>query len=257
MGALRLDQGAHDERRRQPAAGLGDGAAPIARPFVFRKYLDFGAINAMRDLHAQIRREVARKDMVDHVKLGPGGIREIEFIAQVFQLIRGGRDPALQIRPTLDVLALLAERQLIPAETERRTARSLCLSAPPRTPPAVRRGQADPHAAGRSPPTAQVIARSMDFPDWPAMLAVLDDHRDKVSRHFEDVFSDPEAGEHPLTGLWLGQLDEDSAHRSARQLGFPSTARSRCPPRRIARFQPLSAAARYPTARASTPSARA
>jgi hypothetical protein len=81
------------------------------RPFVFRKYLDFGAINAMRDLHAQIRREVARKDMAEHIKLGPGGIREIEFMAQVFQLIRGGREPALQIRPTLQVLALLAERR--------------------------------------------------------------------------------------------------------------------------------------------------
>ena len=90
----------------------------IARPFVFRKYLDFGAINAMRDLHAQIRREVARKDMADHVKLGPGGIREIEFIAQVFQLIRGGRDPSLQIRATLSVLKLLVERRLIPRETE-------------------------------------------------------------------------------------------------------------------------------------------
>jgi glutamate-ammonia-ligase adenylyltransferase len=54
----------------------------ISRPFVFRKYLDFGAINAMRDLHAQIRREVARKDKVGHVKLGPGGIREVEFIAR-------------------------------------------------------------------------------------------------------------------------------------------------------------------------------
>jgi hypothetical protein len=56
--------------------------------------------------------------MVDHVKLGPGGIREIEFIAQVFQLIRGGRDPALQIRPTLSVLKLLVERKLLPAESE-------------------------------------------------------------------------------------------------------------------------------------------
>src|SRR5690606_8805009 len=75
----------------------------IARPFVFRKYLDFGAINAMRDLHAQIRREVSRRDRIHNVKLGPGGIREIEFIAQVFQLIRGGRDSGLQIRPTLKV----------------------------------------------------------------------------------------------------------------------------------------------------------
>ena len=70
----------------------GAELSAIARPFIFRKYLDFGAINAMRDLHAQIRREVARKDMTNNVKLGPGGIREIEFLAQVFQLIRGGRD---------------------------------------------------------------------------------------------------------------------------------------------------------------------
>jgi glutamate-ammonia-ligase adenylyltransferase len=89
----------------------------ICRPFVFRKYLDYGAINAMRDLHAQIRREVARKDMAEHIKLGPGGIREIEFMAQVFQLIRGGREPVLQIRPTLQVLALLVERRLLPAES--------------------------------------------------------------------------------------------------------------------------------------------
>ena len=72
-----------------------DELEKIRRPFVFRKYLDFGTINAMRDLHAQIRREVARKDMATNIKLGPGGIREIEFIAQVFQLIRGGRDAQL------------------------------------------------------------------------------------------------------------------------------------------------------------------
>ena len=89
----------------------------IRRPFVFRKYLDFGAINAMRDLHAQIRHEVMKKDQADNVKLGPGGIREIEFIAQVFQLIRGGRDQALQIQPTLSVLKLLADNQTLAAET--------------------------------------------------------------------------------------------------------------------------------------------
>ena len=81
----------------------------VARPFVFRKYLDFGAINAMRALHAQIRQEVTRKDRIEHIKLGPGGIREIEFIAQVFQLIRGGRESSLQIRPTLLVLDRLGQ----------------------------------------------------------------------------------------------------------------------------------------------------
>jgi glutamate-ammonia-ligase adenylyltransferase len=76
-----------------------DELEALRKPFVFRKYLDFGAFGSMRDLHAQIRREVARKDMADNIKLGPGGIREIEFIAQVFQLIRGGRIPSLQMRP--------------------------------------------------------------------------------------------------------------------------------------------------------------
>src|SRR5258706_6722105 len=67
--------------------------AAIVRPFVYRKYLDYGSFAAMRELHAQIREEVARRELSDQIKLGPGGIREIEFVAQVFQLIRGGRDP--------------------------------------------------------------------------------------------------------------------------------------------------------------------
>lgn len=222
-------------------AALGDWMAAlrrISRPFVFRKYLDFGAINAMRDLHAQIRREVARKDMADHVKLGPGGIREIEFIAQVFQLIRGGRDPALQIRPTLSVLKLLVERKLLPAENEhelreayvflRRLEHRLQYVEDKQT-----------HRLPEDPAERASIAQSMDFADWPAMLAVLNAHREKVSRHFEAVFSDPEAGEHPLTGLWLNQLDEDTAIEAFGNLGF------RRPQDAIARLAELRASNRY------------
>jgi len=76
---------------------------------VFRKYLDFGAFDSMRKLHAQIRAEVARRDRHHNIKLGRGGIREIEFIAQVFQLIRGGRDARLRIRPTQQVLRQLGQ----------------------------------------------------------------------------------------------------------------------------------------------------
>ena len=219
-------------------AGWIDALRRSARPFIFRKYLDFGAINAMRDLHAQIRREVARKDMADHVKLGPGGIREIEFMAQVFQLIRGGRDPALQIRPTLSVLKLLAERQLIPAETEQELREAYIF---------LRRLEhrlqyvedKQTHMLPENEADRTSVARSMGFADWPAMLAVLNTHRDKVSRHFEEVFSDPEGGEHPLTGLWLNQLDEDTAIEAFGNLGF------RQPKEAIARLAELRASNRY------------
>ncbi len=79
----------------------------LVRPFIYRRYLDFGAIKALRDMKAMIAREVRRRDMADNIKLGAGGIREIEFIAQVNQLIRGGREPRLQCRNLLDTLARL------------------------------------------------------------------------------------------------------------------------------------------------------
>jgi len=210
----------------------------IARPFVFRKYLDFGAINAMRDLHAQIRREVARKDMAEHVKLGPGGIREIEFMAQVFQLIRGGRDPALQIRPTLAVLALLVERKLIPVETEQELREAYVF---------LRRlehrlqyvDDKQTHMLPDDPLERDKIGRSMDFAGWDAMLVELNKHRAIVSKHFEEVFSDPEAGEHPLTGLWLGQTDDDTAIEGFGNLGF------RRPQDAIARLAELRNSSRY------------
>lgn len=210
----------------------------IARPFVFRKYLDFGAINAMRDLHAQIRREVVRKDMADHVKLGPGGIREIEFMAQVFQLIRGGRDTALQIRPTLGVLKLLVERQLIPAETEQElNAAYVFLRRLEHRLQYVNDQQT--HMLPTEDAARLNIAESMDFADWASMLKVLNSHRERVSRHFDAIFSDPEAGQHPLTGLWMGQLDDETAIEAFGNLGF------RRPPEAINRLNELRASSRY------------
>ncbi len=215
-----------------------DDLRKTSRPFVFRKYLDFGAINAMRDLHAQIRREVARKDKVDHIKLGPGGIREIEFLAQVFQLIRGGRDPALQVRPTLSVLKLLAERQLIAHETEKELHEAYVF---------LRRLEhrlqyvedKQTHTLPSDPGDRERIAGNMGFSDWNALLLVLDQHRSRVSQQFDAVFSDPESGEHLLTGLWLNQLDDDAAIEAFGNLGF------RHPKEAISRLSELRASSRY------------
>jgi [glutamine synthetase] adenylyltransferase / [glutamine synthetase]-adenylyl-L-tyrosine phosphorylase len=101
----------------------------IVRPFVFRKYLDYGAIASLRELHALIRAETGRRsagreDRGDNVKLGRGGIREIEFLAQTFQVIRGGRDPRLRSRSTLATLAYLADIGSLPRETSERLAAS-------------------------------------------------------------------------------------------------------------------------------------
>src|SRR3569832_884100 len=120
-----LDQGREWERyawvkaraltgKKEDIAALND----IVQPFVYRRYLDFGAIEALRNMHAQIRAEVIRQETrhperSNNVKLGRGGIREIEFLAQVFQLIRGGRDTVLRDRSTRTTLHTLVEKNLL------------------------------------------------------------------------------------------------------------------------------------------------
>jgi glutamate-ammonia-ligase adenylyltransferase len=101
--------------------------ASVVQPFVFRKYLDFGAISALRELHALIRaessrRNAGREDRSDNVKLSRGGIREIEFIAQTFQIIRGGRDPSLRSRSTLETLGTLGQQGVLSVATCERLA---------------------------------------------------------------------------------------------------------------------------------------
>lgn len=85
----------------------------VLRPFVYRRYLDFGVFESLRDMKAMIAKEVERRDLQDNVKLGPGGIREIEFIVQAFQLIRGGSDRRLQSRELRTVLPLLSGQRLL------------------------------------------------------------------------------------------------------------------------------------------------
>ncbi|MDR3159825.1 MAG: bifunctional [glutamate--ammonia ligase]-adenylyl-L-tyrosine phosphorylase/[glutamate--ammonia-ligase] adenylyltransferase [Zoogloeaceae bacterium] len=215
-----------------------DALQKTVRPFVFRRYLDFGAINAMRDLHAQIRREVTRKDRADHLKLGPGGIREIEFIAQVFQLIRGGRDTRLQIRPTLAVLSCLAERCILPADTEaelhlayrflRKLEHRLQYVEDQQT-----------HSLPTEDAARQNIAVSMGCAHWNELQERLNVHRGKVSVHFEAVFSDPGEAAHPLTDLWLGELPVEAGVAKLAEIGFHQ------PEEAWARLAALRASSRY------------
>ena len=219
-----ITQGREWERyawiKARPMTGERDEElAAIARPFVFRKYLDFGAINAMRELHAQIREEVARRDLANNVKLGPGGIREIEFIAQVFQLIRGGRDRKLQIHPTLAVLAQLAERGNLEAGAVQQLSAAYDF---------LRRlehrlqylDDAQTHNLPEKPEDQALIATSMGYPDYDALLAALDQHRADVSRHFDAVFAEPEGAGHELDRLWSAASDTSQCAAELARRGF-------------------------------------
>ncbi|HEU4665732.1 MAG TPA: bifunctional [glutamate--ammonia ligase]-adenylyl-L-tyrosine phosphorylase/[glutamate--ammonia-ligase] adenylyltransferase, partial [Dokdonella sp.] len=109
--------------KARPVAGDRAGGARLLealRPFVYRRYLDYTAFAGLREMKALIDAEVARKDLADHLKLGPGGIREIEFIVQLVQLIRGGREPTLRARGLLPALAACEQLGFVPSARAQR-----------------------------------------------------------------------------------------------------------------------------------------
>lgn len=188
--------------KARPLTGeRGDELRELVRPFVFRRHLDYSAFASMRELHGQIRSEVARRDLFDNIKLGPGGIREIEFIAQVFQLIRGGREPQLRRQPTLDVLALLAERNLLPEGAVRELAEAYGFLRTLEHRLQYRDDQ-QTHTLPENPEDRLAIARSMGFPDYGALRATLDRHRGHVTRQFEQLFAAAPQDEPARAALW-------------------------------------------------------
>ena len=172
----------------------------IVRPFVYRKYLDFGVIRALRSLHQQIKQEVQKRETQQeagsvHVKLGRGGIREIEFIAQVFQLIRGGRDAELRTRATLKVLRLAAQRGLLPQETCEQLTKAYEFW---RT--LEHRLQyvddAQTHWLSADPQVRLKMAHSMGFEEVASFNEAIEHWQAYVSQQFDSVFGDKQDDEH-------------------------------------------------------------
>lgn len=197
----------------------------LMRPFVFRKYLDFGALASLRALHAQIRSEVARRELSDDIKRGPGGIREIEFIAQVFQLIRGGRDVALQVKPTLSVMQLLAERGLMPTVATIELAEAYVF---------LRRLEhrlqyLEDQQTHRLPTDAEAratVAMMMGYAVFETMANALAQHRANVATHFDAIFAaTAETPANPLAVEWQGG-DMVAIAARLEALGFENPASS-------------------------------
>jgi glutamate-ammonia-ligase adenylyltransferase len=179
----------------------------LIRPFVYRRYLDFGILESLADMKGRIEREVQRRELAEDIKLGDGGIREIEFIVQSFQLIRGGQDRRLQGSSLRRALPLLAGAKLLPkAAVAELDAAYVCLRRLENR--LQMRADERVHRLPADPPARERLAWSMGCTDWPQLEAEIAAHRGRVAAHFRSlVFGGTQASERSRAGLPLG--DED------------------------------------------------
>ena len=201
------------------------------RPFVYRRYLDFSAIESLRAMKAMINREVRRKNLGDNIKLGSGGIREVEFITQVFQLIRGGRDTELQERSIRKVLPVIAGLGLMPQQA---ASELLECYAFLRDLEHALQGLADRQTQilPEDDLSRQRVAFRCGFGDWQQLMERLDQVRERVRQHFDAVIADPEDeqpdddGDDGLACLWSDALDSEQAEALLQQAGFTQAQHS-------------------------------
>ncbi len=212
----------------------GEQLQEMLRPFVYRRYLDFSAIEALRTMKQLIQQEVRRKGMADNIKLGSGGIREVEFIAQAFQLIHGGRDLSLQQRPLLKVLSTLeGQGYLPPAVISELREGNEFLRYTEHAIQAIADRQTQ-----MLPDSAQDQARiafMLGFADWEAFHEKLMFWRGRVAWHFAQVIADPDEDEgvesEVVVGgewlpLWEEAQDEEAACRQLEEGGFADATKA-------------------------------
>ena len=172
--------------KARPVAGdtaAGARLLDALRPFVYRRYLDYGALDGLREMKAMIAAEVQRRELADDLKLGPGGIREIEFFVQALQLIRAGREPALRGTALLPALsALAAAGHVAPATAERLAAAYRFLRRVENRVQMLADQQV--HALPDDPLARARVARGLGHPDAAALDAELDAHRAVVAAEF-------------------------------------------------------------------------
>jgi len=193
-------------QKARPVAGdieAGEGFLRNLRPFIYRRYLDYGALDGLRAMKAAIAAEVARKDLSDDIKRGPGGIREIEFLVQALQLIRGGREPALRERRLLPALHALVEAGHVQADAGESLADSYRFLRRLENRLQMLRDQ-QVHALPASDADRTRIARGLGYDGFPALLQALAGHRVSVSAEFAALLAPQGRSEVPgdLDGYW-------------------------------------------------------
>ena len=204
----------------------GEAWLETLRPFVYRRYLDFTALDGLRDMKAAITAEVAHHARLDDIKRGPGGIREIEFLAQSLQLIRGGREASLRERRLLPALQALVDLGQIDPPTGQALADAYRFLRRVENRLQMLR-DAQTHALPQGEPERERIALGLGYAHWQALLEALAPHRTRVAAEFAELLAPrvhatapdtladywralPEGDAAPLLGI--GLHDPNNAH---------------------------------------------
>jgi len=194
----------------------------IINPFVYRRYLDYGAIEALRDLKRKINLEVARKGMQDNIKLGQGGIRELEFIVQSFQLIRGGRLQSLQVQSFKQALDEIATEGLLEAEIKTQLWQGyIFLRNTEHVVQAINDKQTQQLPIDEL--SQQRVATVMGASSWDEFLHQLDGHRENIHRCFSNMIADDEqvsAEEKESELFWRPEMNADESIAVLKALNY-------------------------------------
>jgi glutamate-ammonia-ligase adenylyltransferase len=212
--------------KARPVAGdrlAGRELQDMLRPFVYRRYLDYTAFAGLREMKSLIDAEVARKDLAGNLKLGPGGIREIEFIVQLTQMIRGGRDPALRVRGLLPALQACEARGYIPA-ARAKLLRSAYVFLRRLENRVQMLRDAQTHDIPDDELSRERLALGLDYASWDELAVVLAAHRTAVSSEFAAVLV-PQGGDTataPVADveLWKAARDESLTAATMEASGF-------------------------------------
>lgn len=197
------------------------------RPFVYRRYLDFSAFEALRSMKMQINKQVRRKGLEQDIKLGSGGIREVEFIIQALQLVHGGRDQRLQDPSLYRVMSVVEKAGYLPSETVTELAAAYTfLRSLEHKLQGLANKQTQMLVKGGL--EQQRVAGAMGFSDWAAMLAELNRHRGLVAQHFAEVIrtddDDQDSARTPDSinweSLWRQEMSQEKARQFLVEHGF-------------------------------------
>jgi glutamate-ammonia-ligase adenylyltransferase len=214
----------------RPVAGdieTGKKFMAMIRPFVYRRYLDYGAFEELRSLKFQIIQELQRKDRMDNIKLGLGGIREIEFIGQAFQLIRGGNEKQLQERRILKVLDILGTSGLLSGDDAKQLQHSYAFLR--KLENHIQQYQdRQTHDLPGDELARLSLTIAMGYSDWGSFTNELDAVRQQVHHVFEQVFSLSENEQQLSQGaiVWTARADSDQLVGELEKLGYKSPEQS-------------------------------